>query len=410
MMHVRPRRFRLAALRRRRPLQLLLAVAGGLLLAGCAEQPVEFQLNFEGLETLQERVTKAASDQAAQEAAERFHRVNQDLVDGLVALFGTPDAPFADPRSGLRQDLLNVAAGPSGGHGVDPVTGARLGGLYREHCAHCHGISGDGLGPTARYLVPYPRDYRKGVFKFTSTETGAKPTLEDLRRVIRDGIHGTAMPAFGVMLAPGEIDALVEYVKYLAIRGEVEIVVRDALENQDEELSADLLGRELEYIAGTWAAAEDRILQPPQRPPFASQAEYLASVERGRQLFQDEKKAQCVKCHGPTALGDGGEVLFDSWNEPKKPFLNSPEVLQARWSLPPQPLQARNLRLGIYRGGRRPVDIYRRIAAGIKGTPMPQGGKVLQPEEIWSLVDYVLSLPYEPDSTVVREPEKYVPY
>jgi mono/diheme cytochrome c family protein len=399
-----------AALRHWHAAGLLWAVAGALLLGGCAEQPIEFKLNFEGLESLQERVAAASSVEAAQQARERYRRVNQALVDGLVALFGTPDAPYADPRSGLRQELLNIAAGPSGGHGIDPVTGARLGGLYREHCAHCHGITGDGLGPTARYLVPYPRDYRKGVFKFTSTETGAKPTLEDLRRVIRDGIHGTAMPAFAVMLSPSEIDALAEYVKYLAIRGEVEIVVRDALENQDEELTADLLGRELEYVAETWAAAEDRVLQPPQRRPFASQAEYLASVERGRQLFQDEKKAQCVKCHGPTALGDGGEVLFDSWNEPKKQFLNNPDVLQARWSLPPQPLQARNLRLGIYRGGRRPVDVYRRIAAGIKGTPMPQGGKVLQPEEIWSLVDYVLSLPYEPDSTVVRAPETYLPY
>src|SRR5579871_3796418 len=41
--------------------------------------------------------------------------------------------------------------------------------LYMRHCLHCHGVSGDGDGPTAQYLNPRPRDYRQGVFKFTST-------------------------------------------------------------------------------------------------------------------------------------------------------------------------------------------------------------------------------------------------
>ncbi len=41
--------------------------------------------------------------------------------------------------------------------------------LYRRHCLHCHGVSGAGDGPTAPFLYPRPRDYRKGLFKFTST-------------------------------------------------------------------------------------------------------------------------------------------------------------------------------------------------------------------------------------------------
>ena len=41
--------------------------------------------------------------------------------------------------------------------------------LYRLHCLHCHGVSGAGDGPTAPFLYPRPRDYRKGLFKFTST-------------------------------------------------------------------------------------------------------------------------------------------------------------------------------------------------------------------------------------------------
>ena len=59
------------------------------------------------------------------------------------------------------------------------------------------------------------------------------------------------------------------------------------------------------------------------------------------------------------------------------------------------PLKPRNLLLGQYRGGRRPVDIFRRMYAGIKGTPMPAfGGTALKDPEIWDLVNYVMSLPY----------------
>jgi mono/diheme cytochrome c family protein len=58
-------------------------------------------------------------------------------------------------------------------------------------------------------------------------------------------------------------------------------------------------------------------------------------------------------------------------------------------------LKPRNLTLGQYRGGRRPVDLFRRVYAGIKGTPMPAfGGTALKDNEIWDLVNYVMSLPY----------------
>ena len=55
----------------------------------------------------------------------------------------------------------------------------------------------------------------------------------------------------------------------------------------------------------------------------------------------------------------------------------------------------RNLTLGQYRGGRRPVDVYRRLFVGIKGTQMTGYGSALSEEEIWELVNYVLALPYE---------------
>ena len=52
----------------------------------------------------------------------------------------------------------------------------------------------------------------------------------------------------------------------------------------------------------------------------------------------------------------------------------------------------RNLTTGIFRGGRRPIDIYRRITTGIRGTPMPAIPDILTEEDRWALVHYVLSL------------------
>src|SRR5947209_4416159 len=42
--------------------------------------------------------------------------------------------------------------------------------LYRHHCLYCHGLDGDGRGPTGPWVSPPPRDYRPGVFKFISTD------------------------------------------------------------------------------------------------------------------------------------------------------------------------------------------------------------------------------------------------
>ena len=44
------------------------------------------------------------------------------------------------------------------------------------------------------------------------------------------------------------------------------------------------------------------------------------------------------------------------------------------------------------RGGRRPIDLYRRISSGIAGGPMPAMSGNLKGEEIWALVHYTRTL------------------
>jgi hypothetical protein len=79
--------------------------------------------------------------------------------------------------------------------------------------------------------------------------------------------------------------------------------------------------------------------------------------------------------------------------------------------LPPRNAIPRNLREGIYRGGRRPIDVFWRISSGIAGTPMPATGPAsegaqgtLTQQEIWQIVDYVHSLPFEPASLPQKRP------
>lgn len=345
----------------------------------------------------------------------------------LLAMFGTPDEPVALPETGLDLAKLKLAAGP-----VRSDIAGRKNGLYREHCAHCHGITGDAMGPTAAFLNPYPRDYRPGVFKFKSTERSDKPTHDDLVRILHNGIPGTSMPSFA-LLSDVQVDALAEYVKYLSIRGETELALMRAYFELDDDAEGKLpetqeflVAETLVPVAEKWQAAADARIAVPEMPAGLDLA---TSIAKGKELFYGDK-ANCVKCHGPTGLGDGQANDYDDWNkaiveigkevqsglakagETSTSGMSADEVAEHRaqlaWldrfgqvlegdALRPRTIPPRNLRHGIYRGGRRPLDLYYRIHAGINGAPMPAAKGTVPPEDIWHIVNYVLSLPYEFD-------------
>ena len=76
-------------------------------------------------------------------------------------------------------------------------------------------------GRRRRYMTPKPRDYRNGVFKFTSTNDMSKVSRDDLSRIVKYGIPGTYMPSF-LLMKDEEHHAIIEYVRFLAMRGEYE--------------------------------------------------------------------------------------------------------------------------------------------------------------------------------------------
>ena len=358
--------------------------------AGCSiSEPPEFRLNLEGRDPSQ-----VSLDQV------------EVLTDTLADLFGTPDEPLLPRRLretvvDLQMELLQMAAGPIGSDAAGNQWG-----LYRQHCVACHGISGDGAGPTAAMLDPYPRDFRNGVYKYTSTRGGAKPAWEDLERIVRLGMPGTSMPSFAT-LGDLETAALVEYVMYLSLRGETELFLRQMVVVEDRyPLDSDdveeLLEDYLEPTVQMWAGAPRAVVVPPPRPPADTHRQRIASIAAGRELFVG-KNARCTECHGPEGDGrdeQGNRIeLHDDWNKVKKGATPEQTRKLARlFQLPIQPLRPRDFTAGTFRGGSRPIDQYWRIHVGIKGTPMPAGGPaggstgVLTEEEIWHVVDYVRSL------------------
>jgi mono/diheme cytochrome c family protein len=280
--------------------------------------------------------------------------------------------------------------------------------LYRRHCLHCHGVSGDGAGPTAEFLWPRPRDYRKGIFKFTST-TGPKPTRDDLRKTIVQGIQNSSMPSFDALMTPDEIEQVLDYMLFLTYRGETELgLINEVSVAEDNEaetaLSADTVQTIVNNIFESWKNAPTEILNPPVRRTPTSRE----SVLRGRTLFLGltTEKLQCSGCHGPRAIGNGTnfvpEEVFDAIVFRGGKITDYPEAMQKLWkegSLDDwgNPLRPANLNKGLYKGGRRPIDIYWRIAKGINGAKMPSHLTALKPEQIWDLVNFVLALPYQPE-------------
>ena len=111
----------------------------------------------------------------------------KDLQEALKHYFGTPRLPQVGATTGESDDLVTqlTTLKIRDAEGASPFkTLAQGSKVFRFHCVHCHGLTGDGRGPTGPWVVPHPRDYRPGLFKFVSSkpESPHKPRRDDLTR------------------------------------------------------------------------------------------------------------------------------------------------------------------------------------------------------------------------------------
>jgi mono/diheme cytochrome c family protein len=246
-------------------------------------------------------------------------------------------------RAGSGIELLLLASLASlSAQAAEPAGRA----VYLQHCAACHGATGDGNGPASVWLFPKPRNFNSGLFKIQSTPAGSLPSDEDLFQTITRGMSGSSMPSF-VYLSEQERRDSVAYVKHLA-----------ATVGPD--------GKRVNVFDAAAKNGAARAVAVPAEPVDA-----VESLAQGREGFT---KFGCVACHGETGAGDGpsAPTLKDSWGIPAPP---------------------RDFNTGSFRGGSTGRDLYLRILNGMAGTPMPPfPDETMKPNERWALVHYVQSL------------------
>ena len=85
---------------------------------------------------------------------------------------------------------------PTNAQPAERSLGSRGKEVYDVRCVECHGALGKGDGPAAHLMMPRPRDFTLARYKIRSTETGSLSTDDDLQRSVRQGLYGSAMPAW----------------------------------------------------------------------------------------------------------------------------------------------------------------------------------------------------------------------
>lgn len=200
--------------------------------------------------------------------------------------------------------------------------------VYARRCATCHGPDGRGNGPAAPSLIPRPRDFTLGLFKYKTSERNQAPTDADLRRVVTNGLAASAMPAFSDLLNDDELNAVIAEVKKFA----------------------GITDRPSSSVMTVGRPASD-----------------AGSIARGRDLYM---QLRCAGCHGPDGRKTG--YLQDAKNNPVPT-----RDLTAPWT---------------FRGGSNPEDVWMRLTTGLAGSSMPAYGDEATASERWDLVNYLLSL------------------
>lgn len=180
---------------------------------------------------------------------EHFKNPRSTVTDSIMPTFRFADADF----KAMTAYLVSLKTPPALGDGAA---------TYKALCLRCHGEKGDGHGPIAWYLDPYPRDLTKAGF------INSKP-LERLKESIRNGVAGTSMPAWGKTLGEAKVDGV------------------------------------LQYVLDTYTKEKRRELKALKAPLMNPVSMSPASAGRGEATFIN----RCSGCHGRKADGKGPNSL-----------------------------------------------------------------------------------------------------
>jgi mono/diheme cytochrome c family protein len=175
--------------------------------------------------------------------------------------------------------------------------------VYETYCIGCHGEQGLGDGPAAEFLNPKPRNFVNGAYIFFHFgEPGPLPSDESLRITIRNGIPGSAMPAFP-LLSDQEVQDVETYLKSLREGGwETQERVQAVVEPGSIE---GITGDELFVSAGCSSCHQlDTLNSVGGVGPNLSQVGSRLGVEEISQSIQDPDATIATDCPaGPCPAG-----------------------------------------------------------------------------------------------------------
>ena len=239
---------------------------------------------------------------------------------------------------------------------------------YLQYCRACHGEQGKGDGPSAPGLRPPPRNFTQGEFKFAGVLDQKLPRDEDLVRIVRSNLHGTAM--LGWQVPDKELNAIIQYIKTLS----------DAWKDDDA------VGEPVVADADPWGPGKE-----------------VEAIVRGKLLYHGF--TQCLNCHPayatPDEISAASQQLSGRPTTDFRPDMYLPELKPSDYTapdgktvqlLPPDFLinPVRSIQPGT-----ELTDLYRILVSGVTGAAMPAWDPQVLPDktrDVWALAYYVRSL------------------
>ena len=226
---------------------------------------------------------------------------------------------------------------------------------YELYCRACHGDQGDGKGPSASGLRPPPRDFTLGEFKFAAVPAGTLPHDDDFVRVVRFGLHGTAMLSWDGV-PEKDLGEIIQYVKTFSPRWQTETPGDAVVPTADP-----WKGRDAEGIAF------------------------------GRKVYHG--LAQCLTCHpsygSRQLIFEASKELTGSGTTDFRDDMYGSVLKESDYGVKILPPDFTRTELRSIRAGHELEDFYRVIASGVGGTAMPTWKGALPEEDLWGLVHYV---------------------
>jgi len=229
---------------------------------------------------------------------------------------------------------------------------------YLLYCRACHGDKGDGKGPSSPALRPPPRDFTLGIFKFAAVPAGTLPHDEDLVRIVRGGLHGTAMLAWDGVPEKNLLE-IIQYLKTFSPR---------------------------------WKEEEPGDAIAPTADPWAGKVD--DGVSRGKKVYHG--LAQCISCHpsygSKKYIHETSKELTGNPTADFRDDMYGSVLKESDYGVKFLPPDFTRADLKSVRPDHQLEDIYRVIAAGVGGTAMPTWRGALPEEDLWALTHYVDAL------------------